>query len=160
MFVFKGSSQAVVWDQGTNSIFYAVSLNAEWIRTRIRVELLTSNLIVFLESLPRPTNKHFSHQGFLRVSFHSQLEESQADAIMQLLQERQKRHKAQREVDTLKSQSQCKIHEVSVIVRYFTWNRFVSGLVCPRSLNVSHDDSALNYFNMLNYKYQTSVQKK
>lgn len=137
MFVLKGSIQAVVWDQGTNSIFYAVSSNAEWIRACIRVEFLTSDLIVFLESLPRLTKEHFSHQVFLRVFFHLQLEESRADAIMQLLQERQKRHKAQKEVDTLKSQSQCKIHEVSVIIIHSTWNRFVSGLVCPRSLNVS-----------------------
>lgn len=82
-FVLKGSSQAVVWDQGTNSIFYVVSSNAEWIRACIRVEFLTSDLIVFLESLPRLTKEHFSHQVFLRVFFHLQLEESRADAIMQ-----------------------------------------------------------------------------
>lgn len=46
-FVLKGSSQAVVWDQGTNSIFYAVSSNAEWIRACIRVEFfnLGSNCV-------------------------------------------------------------------------------------------------------------------
>lgn len=86
----------------------------------LELSFLTSDLIVFLESLPRLTKEHFSHEVFLRVSFHSQVEKSRADAVMQLLQERQKRHKAQREVDTLKSQSQCKIHEVSVIIIHST----------------------------------------
>ncbi|XP_073330575.1 uncharacterized protein [Pagrus major] len=41
-----------------------------------------------------------------------ELEGNQVDTIMQLLQEKQKRQKAQREVDALKNQSQSKINEV------------------------------------------------